>query len=155
MGESVRPVGETVVLGQSRVWPAVAIPGAFLAAMIVVGVLVDVINWTVVLFGAASVAIAFTRWQNAVLADDVGLLIRDRQGLLRSYAWTEIERMGWVDAGMWGSTLEVYPRGGPYDVPGPNASTNVGRIWRPRRRHLADPMPALLKTHGIKALSDR
>ncbi|MEU7679822.1 hypothetical protein AB0C42_33995, partial [Micromonospora taraxaci] len=38
---------------------------------------------------------------------------------------------------------------------GPNASTKVGRIWRPRRRHLADPMPALLTTHGIKALSDR
>ncbi|MGA5311804.1 hypothetical protein [Micromonospora taraxaci] len=31
----------------------------------------------------------------------------------------------------------------------------AGRIWRPRRRHLADPMPALLTTHGIKALSDR
>ncbi|MBM0276212.1 hypothetical protein [Micromonospora tarensis] len=155
MGESVQPVGETVVLGQSRAWPAVAIPVALLAVMIVVGVLFDLVNWTLLAVGVASVVIAFTRSRNAVLADDVGLLVRDRRGLRRSYAWTEIERMGWVDAGMWGSVLTVYPRGGPYDVPGPNVSTNVGRIWRLRRRHHADPMPALLTAHHIKTLWDR
>lgn len=155
MGESVKPVGEVHVLGQSRAWPAIAIPGAIMAAMIVVGVLFDLINWTVMAFGVASIVLAFTRWRNGVFADDLGLLVRDRSGLHRSYAWAEIERMGWVDMGMWGSSLSVFPRGGPYDVPGPNSSINVGRIWRPGRRHLADPMPALLETHGIKTLLDR
>ncbi|MDG4811230.1 hypothetical protein O7634_31135 [Micromonospora sp. WMMD1120] len=154
MGESARPVGETIVLGQSRVWPAVAIPGAILVLMIVVWILFDLFVGTVLALGAASVIVASTSWRNAVLADDVGLLVRSRRGLRRSYAWTEIERMGWVDAGMWGSVLTVYPAGGPYDVPGPNASTNVGRIWRPRRRRLADPLPALLAAHDIKTLSD-
>ncbi|NYH42122.1 hypothetical protein HNR22_001849 [Micromonospora jinlongensis] len=148
-------MGEVHVLGQSRAWPAIAIPSAALVVMIVVGVLFEVVNWTALMFGVASIILAFTRWRNAVFADDLGLLVRDRGGLRRSYAWDEIERMGWVDAGMWGSSLSVYPRGGPYDVPGPNASINVGRIWRPRRRHLADPLPTLLETHGIKTLLDR
>ncbi|MEW1586523.1 hypothetical protein AB0283_13890 [Micromonospora vinacea] len=154
MGESVQPVGEVHVLGQSRVWPTIAIPGVIMPVMIVVGVLFDLVNWTVLMFGAASIIVAFMRLRNAVLADDLGLLVRDRSGLRRSYAWDEIERMGWVDMGMWGRSLAVNPRGGPYDVPGPNASTNVGRIWRPGRRRAADPMPELLKAHGIKGLYD-
>ncbi|WP_328653030.1 hypothetical protein OG598_03810 [Micromonospora sp. NBC_00330] len=156
MAESVKPVGEVHVLGQSRAWPAIAIPGVILAVMIVVEVVFDLLNWTVLAFGAASIIVAVARLRNAVFADDLGLLIRDRSGLRRSYAWDEIERMGWVDAGlMWGSSLAVYPRGGPYDVPGPNASTNVGRIWRPGRRRSADPLPELLKAHGIKGLFDQ
>ncbi|WP_328533831.1 hypothetical protein OG836_03760 [Micromonospora zamorensis] len=112
-------------------WPAIAIPSAALVVMIVVGVLFDLVDWTVMAFGAASIIVAFTRRRNAVFADDLGLLIRDRGGLRRSYAWNEIERMGWVDAGMWGSSLSVYPRGGPYDVPGPNASINWGASGGP------------------------
>ncbi|MFG2050370.1 hypothetical protein ACGFIW_23415 [Micromonospora sp. NPDC048935] len=154
MGEPVEPVGEVLVLGQSRAWPTIAIPGAFVVALILVGVLFDRVSWAGVLLGTASIILAFTSSRNAVLADDIGLLVRQRAGLRRSYAWADIERMGWVDAGMWGSTLTVFPHGGPYDVPGPNSSVDVGRIWRPARRHLADPMPALLKTHGIKTLSD-
>ncbi|MFI6236579.1 hypothetical protein ACIBD9_23715 [Micromonospora sp. NPDC050784] len=155
MGESAEPVGEVHVLGQSRVWPAIAIPAVVLVVMIVVGVLFDLVNWTVLMFGAASIIVAFMRLRNAVFADDVGLLVRDRSGLRRSYAWEEIERMGWVDMGMWGSSLAVNPRGGPYDVPGPNVSTNVGRIWRPGRRRGVDPLPELLETHGIKGLFDQ
>ncbi|WP_112726859.1 hypothetical protein [Micromonospora noduli] len=156
MGESVKPVGEVHVLGQSRVWPAIAIPGVILVVMIVVKVVFDLLNWTVLAFGAASIIVAATRLRNAVFADDLGLLVRDRSGLRRSYAWDEIERMGWDDAGMmWGSSLAVYPRGSPYDVPGPNASINVGRIWHPGRRRSVDPMPELLTRHGIKGLFDQ
>ncbi|MFE9190995.1 hypothetical protein ACFYL6_15405 [Micromonospora sp. NPDC007208] len=156
MGESAEPVGEVHVLGQSRPWPAIAIPAVILVVMIVVRVLFDLVNWIVVAFGAASTIVAITHLRNAVFADDLGLLVRDRSGLRRSYAWEEIERMGWVDAGMmWGNSLAVYPRGGPYDVPGPNASINVGRIWRPGRRRSADPLPELLETHGIKGLFDQ
>ncbi|MEV4537522.1 hypothetical protein AB0J82_27465 [Asanoa sp. NPDC049518] len=107
------------------------------------------------LVGAALV-VAVTRRRNAVLGDDEGLLIQARGGLRRSYAWSEIDRMGWEDSGPFGSTLLVFPRGGPYDVPGPNSSIGVGRIWRPRRRHLTpDPLPDLLRRHGIKSLLDR
>ncbi|MFG1917946.1 hypothetical protein [Micromonospora sp. NPDC048898] len=154
MGEPVEPVGEVLVLGQSRVWPAIAIPGALVVALVLVGVLFDRVGWAGLLLSAASIILAFTTWRNAVLADDIGLLTRGRAGLRRSYAWADIERMGWADAGMWGSTLTVFPRGGPYDVPGPISSVNVGHIWRPARRGLADPLPALLDTHGIKTLSD-
>ncbi|MEU7973530.1 hypothetical protein AB0B48_15995 [Micromonospora sp. NPDC049089] len=155
MGESVKPVGELQVLGQSRVWPGIAIPGVILLVMIVVGALFDLFSWTALVFGAGWIIIAVQRSRNAVFADDLGLLVRDRKGLQRSYAWDEIERMGWVDLGMWGASLAVNPRGGPYDVPGPNASINVGHIWRPGRRRSVDPVPELLKTHGIKALFDQ
>ncbi|MET8042404.1 hypothetical protein ABZU25_16265 [Micromonospora sp. NPDC005215] len=154
MGESAEPVGEVLVLGRSRVWPAVAVPVAVVIGLIVGAVLFDWVGWGGLVLSAGSIVLAFVHWRNAVLADDTGLLVRDRGGLRRSYAWSEIERMGWQDAGMWGSSLVVYPRGGPYDVPGPNASVNVARIWRPRRAHLADPMPALLRTHGIKTISE-
>ncbi|MDG9678088.1 hypothetical protein [Micromonospora sp. DH14] len=155
MGESVKPVGQMKVLDQSRLWPAIAIPGVLMIVMIVVGVLFDVVSWMVLVFGAGPIIIAVTRTRNAVFADDLGLLVRDRSGLRRSYSWAEIERMGWVDMGLWGISLAVYPRGGPYDVPGPNASTNVGRIWRLGRRRSINPVPELLKTHGIKGLSDQ
>ncbi|MEU4470988.1 hypothetical protein [Micromonospora sp. NPDC023888] len=154
MGESAEPVGEVLVLGQSRVWPAVAVPVAIMVGVIVVAVLLDWVSWGALVLGAASIVLAFVHRRNAVLADDTGVLVRDRGGLRRSYAWREIERMGWQDSGMWGSSLVVYPRGRPYDVPGPNASVIVARIWRPRRPDLADPMPALLETHGIKTISE-
>jgi hypothetical protein len=154
MGESAEPVGELLVLGRSRVWPAVAVPVAIMVGVIVAAVLLDWVSWGALVLGAASIVLAFVHRRNAVLADDTGVLVRDRGGLRRSYAWGEIERMGWQDSGMWGTSLVVFPRGGPYDVPGPNASVIVARIWRPRRAHLADPMPALLRTHGIKTISE-
>ncbi|MFF0154886.1 hypothetical protein [Micromonospora sp. NPDC005203] len=148
------PVGEVLVLGQSRVWPAVAVPVAIVVGLIVSAVLLDWVSWFGMVLGAASIVLAFVHWRNAVLADDTGLLLRDRGGLRRSYPWSEIERMGWQDGSMWGSSLVVFPRGGPYDVPGPNAPVTVARLWRPGRAHLADPMPALLQAHGIKALGE-
>ncbi len=154
MGASAQPDGEVVVLGESRPWPAIAIPAATTVAMIIVWFVFQFVSWYAVTLLVASIVLALTRWRNAVLADETGLLLRDRGGLRRSYAWSEIERIGWVDLGMWGSALAVYPRGGPYDVPGPNSPTRVGRIWRPRRRRLPDPLPALLEAHGIKTLVD-
>ena len=152
MGDSVRPVGEVHVLGQSRLWPAIAIPAVSAIVMIIVAVAAHYVSWYLVGAVAASGVIAVTRRNNTVLSDDRGLLIGKRRGWCRSYAWSEIERMGWRDAGIWGSTLQVYPRGGPYDVPGPNSPIDVGRVWRPRRRYVDDPLPELLQRHGIKTL---
>jgi hypothetical protein len=154
MGKSAPPGGEIVVLGESRIWPAVAIPAVAAAALALVAVIFRWAFWYGLAAVAASLVLAVTGRRNAVLADQDGLLIRGRGGVRRSYAWTEIERMGWRDSGIWGSTLVVHPRGGPYDVPGPNAPVNVWRIWRPGRRRSADPLPGLMKRHGIKSLLD-
>lgn len=151
---SVEPAGQVLVLGKSRVWPFIAGPGAAAAVMIVVGVLLHVVSWFGIAAVAIAVAVALTRRRNAVMADEVGILVSRRGSLQRSYAWADIERIGWRDAGWWGSTLAVCPRGGPYAVPGPNSPTDVARIWHPRRPHLADPLPELMERHGIKPLSE-
>ncbi|MDG4820590.1 hypothetical protein O7635_01830 [Asanoa sp. WMMD1127] len=154
MASSVQPVGDVRVLGESRIWPAVAIPGAIAIVLVAVAAVFRLFSWWATGAVVASLVIALTRRWNAVLGDDVGLLVRSRGGLTRSYAWTEIERIEWVDGGMWGSTLQVCPRGGPYDVPGPNSATTVARIWRPRRRRHPDPLPELRQRHGIKSMTD-
>ncbi|MEW2147018.1 hypothetical protein AB0869_29825 [Micromonospora vinacea] len=147
MGESVQPLGEVHVLGQSRVWPTIAIPGVIMPVMIVVGVLFDLVNWTVLMFGAASIIVAFMRLRNAVLADDLGLLVRDRSGLRRSYAWDEIERMGWVDMGMWGSSLAVNPEAVPTTCRGPTRPP----MWA----HLASRPSTLRGPHARAAQGPR
>ncbi len=155
MEESVQPVGEVQILGQTRIWPAIAIPGAATIVLIIIAVVFRLVSWYALGAAAASLILGVTRRSNAVLGDDIGLLVRTRRGVSRPYTWSQIERIGWRDGGLWGSTLQVYPRGGPYDVPGPNSSVDVGRIWLPRRRRLPDPLPGLRQLHGIKALSDQ
>jgi len=91
MGDSVRPVGEVHILGQSRMWPAIAVPGAAAIVMIIVAVAGRVLFWYGAAAVAASVLIAVTRRRNMVLSDDTGLLIKTRRGLSRSYAWSEID----------------------------------------------------------------
>ncbi|MEU4423779.1 hypothetical protein AB0F81_24375 [Actinoplanes sp. NPDC024001] len=154
MGESVQPAGEVHVLGESKVWPAVLIPIGAAAVLVAVSVTIGSVPW----YGAALLAIgllvAVARRGNAVLADDEGLLIRGRGGLRRSYAWAQIDRMGWQDTSSWARELVVYPRGEPYDVPGPNSPARPGRIWRWQRRPQADPLPGLRDRYGIKSLLD-
>jgi hypothetical protein len=156
MGASAQPVGDVHVLGRSKLWPAIAAPAAGAVILAVGAVVFHFVLWYPIAATAASLIVAVAHPRNAVLGDDIGLIIRARAGSLsRSLPWTDIERMGWQDSGMWGSTLRVYPHGGPYDVPGPNSPITVGRIWEPRRRHRPDPLPELLQRHGIKTLHDR
>ncbi|MGK5681432.1 hypothetical protein [Actinoplanes sp. URMC 104] len=155
MGISAQPVGDVHVLGHSRLWPAIAVPGAAAVVLAIISVALRAFPLLPIGLVAAALMLALVRRRNAVLADDLGLLVRTRAGTTRSYAWTEIDRMGWHDNGLLGSVLEIYPRGGPYDVPGPNSSVFVGRIWRPRRRRHPDPLPELMERHGIKTLIDR
>ncbi|MCY1144288.1 hypothetical protein OWR29_40375 [Actinoplanes sp. Pm04-4] len=154
MGTSEQPVGDVQVLGRSRIWPAVAIPGVAAAALIVVAVALRYVPWYPLIVVGASLVVAVTRRGSAVLADDVGLLIRERRGTSRSYAWADIERMGWLPNSIGGAVLQVYPRGGPYDVPGPNSAAGVARIWGPGRRRLEQPLAELRRRHGIKTLLD-
>ena len=150
--ESAQPVGQVRVLGMSRVWPSVAAPAFVLAVLVLACVLYALVSLFGIAAATLAVVLALARRQNAVLADDVGLLIRRRGTLHRSYSWSDIERMGWRDAGWWGSALLVHPRGGPYEVPGPNSPVDVARLWHPRRSRLADPVLELALQHGIKPL---
>jgi len=45
METSTQPVGEVQVLGQSRVWPAIAIPAALAVVMAVVAVVFRLVFW--------------------------------------------------------------------------------------------------------------
>jgi len=155
MGESVETTGRVLVLGQSLGRRVIAIPAGALAVMIAVALVFRVGSWLALVAAGAAIVLAITRQGNVVLADDVGLLIRRRGELRRSYPWADIERMGWQEAGLWGSVLMLNPRGGPFDVPGPNSPPiGVARIWRPRFRRPPDPLPALLRQHGIKTLRE-
>jgi len=59
---------------------------------------------------------------NEVLADDVGLLVRHRGRLVRSYRWDQIREAGLgYGSGMGWRGIIVFPDGGPNDVPGPNS----------------------------------
>jgi hypothetical protein len=144
-----------VVLAETHWWPGLPVLLGVIAALTVPMVIFQFYPFWLLSLLTAALITAVIRRGYAVLADEAGLLIRRRQKLKRSYAWAEIDRMGWVDTGFWGSSLMVYPRGGPYDVPGPNAATRVGGVWRPgRRRSGTDPLPELLQVHGIKSLTD-
>ena len=155
MRTPAQPVGEVYVLGQSRLGSALVGPAATVSVMIIGAMVLQVgILYIMGSFAIFGMILAVARRRNAVLGDDIGLLIRTRGGLSRSYAWSEIERMGWQHLGLWGSMLVVYPRGGPYDAPGPNSPIFVGRIWQPQRQRLLDPLPELMQRHGIKKLPD-
>lgn len=147
-------VGEIVVLDKSRMWPGIAVPAA---TMVVLGSVAVVTGFTFgygFIFLAAALSMAVFRRNNAILADDEGLLLRERGKLTRSWRWTEIDRLGWAAWGYWGARLVVHPHGGPYDVPGPNSPVRVGHVWNPRRVG-PDPLQPLMTRHGIRPLPEQ
>ena len=149
----MEPAWEPVLLRQSRIWRGVAVPVTVIVVLAVLAVAYDwVPSWYPMVLSGAVLLLAVARRHTAVFADDVGLLIRRRQQWHRSYAWTDIERIGWRDAGQWGTTLTVFPRGGPYDVPGPNASVDVARLWGGTSRRAPDPLADLRARHGLRSL---
>ncbi|SNY53147.1 hypothetical protein [Paractinoplanes atraurantiacus] len=137
------------MLGESRAWPAIVLPAALLMVALAFRKAFFTAGFAIV---AAAVIVALARRRNAILADEEGLLIRDRHGLRRSYAWTAIERIGWTASPPWGASLTVCPAGKPYDVPGPNSPVEVAGIWPARRRSAPDPLPGLMRRHGIRGL---
>ena len=80
MGDFAQPVGRVHILGKSRIWPAMAIPGVAAIALIIVAVIARYVPWYAIGAVAVSVVVAVTRRRNAVLGDDIGLLIRTRKG---------------------------------------------------------------------------
>lgn len=150
----VQPMGQVVVLAESKLWPGILAVIPMVTVTIVMIVRARFAVWSLMFFAVAALVLALARRGSAVLADEHGLLIRRHGRIERSYGWADIERMGWQDSSILGANLVVFPRGGPYDVPGPNSPTTVGGVWRPGRRRLPDPLPALMMRHGIKTLSE-
>ena len=150
----MREPAEARLLAESRIWPAVLLPAVLGALLVAVSVVIGSVPWYGLLLVVIGLIVAVTRRGNAVLADEEGLLIRTRHGVRRSFRWSQIERMGWENTSAWTSEMVVFPRGGPYDVPGPNAPARPGRVWRSPLRRPADPLPELRARHGIKSLTD-
>ncbi|WP_319460903.1 hypothetical protein [Micromonospora sp. RTP1Z1] len=147
--------GSTQELLTSRVWPAVLVPAAVLVLVVVVG-LVMLSSFPFVPFGIAlsTVILAVLLRNDALLADEAGLLVRRWGRVTRSYRWDEVRRAGIARPGFGQVALSVFPHGGPYDVPGPNSEVLVGRVWLLRRPDQAtcERIAALLRAHGIEAL---
>ncbi len=143
-----------IVLDESQSWPAAAIPAAALIAALPLALFLADIFWYAVIGFVAALAMAVFRRRNAILADDEGLLLREKGRVTRSWRWTEIDRIGWAAHGYWGARLVVHPSGGPYDVPGPNSPVRVGHVWNPRRDPAADPLPGLRERHGLRPLPE-
>jgi hypothetical protein len=150
--------GEPVVLLRSRIWPAVLVPAAMLAGSVAYGVWARQLPCDLLtIFAAIWLGSAIVFRSNAVLADDVGLLLRHRGRLIRSYRWDQIREagLGYGNASGWHG-ITVFPDGGPYDVPGPNSPTVVGRIflWR-TGRGVRERIEAVLRQNGIPVIDDR
>ncbi|MFI5832677.1 hypothetical protein ACIA5A_03270 [Micromonospora sp. NPDC051300] len=150
---------EPVVLFASRWWPAVLVPLGLLALAAAlaltlprsIGSLIWPLGMT-----TASVVAAWRHRDGALLADDTGLLVRHRGTVTRSYRWSEIREATLARPGFGRVALAVYPDGGPWDVPGPNNATMVGRVWQWRRPdpETRERVEAVLRSHGVR-VADR
>ncbi|MFI7216984.1 hypothetical protein [Micromonospora maritima] len=153
MAEERGPGAEPVVLFASRWWPAVLVPLGILAATIAVGVRLHTASvLTYSGLTAATVVAAWYQRDGALLADDLGLLVRHRGQVTRSYRWSEIREAGIARPGFARLALAVFPEGGPWDVPGPNNAVMVGRVWQLRAPDPAtrDRVERLLRSHGVR-----
>lgn len=125
--------GEPVVLLRSRIWPAVLVPAALLAGIVAYGIWarrfpLDLLT----IFAVTSLVSAVLFRGNAVLADDIGLLVRHRGRLSRSYRWDQIREAG------------------------PNSPTVVGKVWLWRTTHeVRERIEAVLRQHGVTVIDKR
>ncbi|WP_139128632.1 hypothetical protein [Micromonospora humi] len=153
MAEERGPGAEPVVLFASRWWPAVLVPLGLLTLIVVLSLrggfasLIAPLGMT-----AATVVSAWRHRDGALLADDIGLLVRHRGTVTRSYRWSEIHQAGIARPGFGRLALAVYPNGGRWDVPGPNNAVLVGQVWLWRQPESAGRkrVEAVLRAHGVQ-----
>lgn len=144
--------GGAEVLLAAQVWPAVLIPAGVLVALVAAGVwLLPGFPYLPVGILAGVVVLAWFQRGDALLADETGLLLRHRGRVTRRYRWDEIHQAGLARPWFAQVALAVYPRGGPWDVPGPNSAVLVGRIWmlRGHARKARDRVYAMLRSRGV------
>ena len=150
--------GEPVVLLRSRVWPAVLMPAAGLIGSIAYGIWAHVFpTGFLPITSAVLVVSALLFGDNEILADDVGLLVRHRRRLVRSYRWEQIREagLGYGNGFGWRG-LTVFPDGGPYDVPGPNSPTVVGKVWLWRTsKETRERIEKVLRKGGVTVIDKR
>lgn len=152
---SVDVSGEPVVLLRSRIWPAVLVPAVVLAGAVGYDIWTRrPAAWLLTILAAVSVGSALLFRGNEVLADEVGLLVRHRGRLTRSYRWDQIREAGLLPVnGVGWRGMTVVPDGGPYDVPGPNSPTVVGKVWLWRTpQEVRDRIQSVLRGHGVTVI---
>lgn len=152
MADQAEPGGAEVLLA-AQVWPAVLVPAGILAVLVGTGVwLTPTFPYLPVGLLLSVVVLAWFQRGDALLADETGLLLRHRGRVTRPYRWEEIHQVGLVRPWFAQVALAVYPRGGPWDVPGPNSAVLVGRIWMLRRadRETRERVYALLRSRGVR-----
>jgi hypothetical protein len=150
--------GEPVVLLRSRIWAAVLAPAAVLVGSIACGIWAQVFpGGFLPIIAAVLVVSALLFRGNEVLADDVGLLVRHRGRLVRSYRWDQIREAGLgYGGGVGWRGVTVVPDGSPYDVPGPNSPTVVGRVWLWRTsKEVRERIEAVLRKRGVTVVDNR
>ncbi|MFF5175812.1 hypothetical protein ACFY3U_24730 [Micromonospora sp. NPDC000089] len=149
--------GEPEELLRTRFWPAVLVPIGVLVALTAVALRYD---WAFLIGAAVGIGMwlffAVLLRGGGLLADETGLLVRERGRVVRSYRWDQIREAGLSQVGHGRMGLIVLPDGGPYDVPGPNSPVTIGQVWMLRGpdRATRDRVAELLRAHGIPRPKD-
>jgi hypothetical protein len=148
------------VIARSRSWPILAI----CVALVVVGIALGLAygTWT-----SPALAIVVAGWQgraavrtrnHAVLADDKGILVRDKDGTDRWADWSEIDRAGWVaptmmtDFAYVGGLRLHYRRDMRGDTRAPETVGEISTIIPADRRRAARTVQELLTQHRIDVI---
>ena len=151
MAEQGEPGGVEVLLA-AQVWPGVLVPAGVLTVLVTTGIwLAPTFPYFPVGILLSTVVLAWFQRDDALLADETGLLLRHRGRVTRPYRWDEIHQAGLARPWIAQVALAVYPEGGPWDVPGPNSAVLVGRIWMLRRpdRETRERVYAILRSRGV------
>jgi hypothetical protein len=151
---------EPIVVASSRSWPILAICVALAALGIGLGVAYG--TWT-----SPAVAIIVAVWQgraavrtrnNAVLADEKGILVREGGVTDRWADWSEIEGAGWVaptmmtDFAYVGGLRLRYRRDLRGDTRAPETVGKIATIVPADRRRAANRVLELLAQHRIDVI---
>jgi hypothetical protein len=148
--------GEPVVLLRSRIASAVVVPALLLAGGLAHAIWARQFPGDLLtIFAAIWLVSAIVFRRNAILADDVGLLVRHRGRLTRSYRWDQIREAGPGYGSFGWHGIAVFPDGGPYDVPGPNSPIVVGKVWLWPGREVRERIEAVLRQHGVTLIDMR
>lgn len=151
MADEGEPVGAEVLLA-AQVWPAVLVPAGVLAVLIAAGIWRGTFPGLPAGILLSVVVLACFQRGDALLADGTGLLLRHRGRVTRRYRWDEIHQVGLARPWFAQVTLAVFPKGGPWDVPGPNSAVLVGRVWMLRRpdQQTRERVYAILRSRGVR-----
>lgn len=122
------------------------------AAQAVVSVVLILLgaSWPALVFPWLLVLAFAARLRATVIIDDLGISTRQSGG--QQFAWADLLAISWQNGiGLGGSGPVVRPRGGPYDIPGPNALVVVASLSLSRgaQRSARAALKEAAGAHGV------